>query len=96
MRTSGGCPLLSTLNDTDGVSNSDEEDVPVRFVLDNAGVWVGKTDEGYDQHFVLTDEKTGVPLPDRYYRMTFNGKTVEGKTDACVISARILSCGFSR
>lgn len=81
MKTSGGCPLLSTLNDRDGVGNTGGPDVPIRFVQNEAGEWVGKSNEGYDQHFVLTDEQTGTPIADRYYRMTFNGKTIEGKTD---------------
>jgi uncharacterized Zn-binding protein involved in type VI secretion len=82
MKTSGGCPLISTLNDCDGVGNERGEDVPIRFVLGEAGEWVGKTNEGYDQHFVLTDEKTGAPVSDRYYRMTIKGKIIEGKSDA--------------
>lgn len=82
MKTSGGCPLLSTLNDIDGVDNKGVTDTPVRFVQDDTGNWVGKENEGYGQHFVLTDEHTGEPISDRYYRMTFNGKIVEGKSDA--------------
>jgi uncharacterized Zn-binding protein involved in type VI secretion len=82
MLTSGGCPLLSTLNDTDGVGNSGGEGVPIRFVQDDDGSWFGKMNEGYDQHFVLTDEHTGEPLPNRHYRITCKGKTIEGKTDA--------------
>jgi uncharacterized Zn-binding protein involved in type VI secretion len=89
MKTSGGCPLLSTLNDFDGVGNERGAEIPIRFVQDNEGAWVGKTNEGYDQHFVLTDEKTGAPVADRYYRMTFNGKTVEWKTDANGKTAKV-------
>jgi uncharacterized Zn-binding protein involved in type VI secretion len=89
MKTSDGCPLISTLNDCDGVGNERGEDVPIRFVQDNAGEWVGKTNEGYDQHFVLTDQHTCVPLAHRYYRMTFNGKTVDGKTDANGRTAKV-------
>lgn len=31
---------------------------------------------------MLTDEQTGKPLPNHYYRMTFKGKVTEGKSDA--------------
>ena len=42
---------------------------------------IDKHNEGYDQHFHLTDEVTGKPLANRYYRMTFKGQVIEGKTD---------------
>jgi uncharacterized Zn-binding protein involved in type VI secretion len=82
MKTSGGCPLVSTLNDCDGVGSERGVEIPIRFVQDDSGAWVGKKNEGYDQYFVLSDEKTGHPLPDRHYRITFKGRTIEGKTDA--------------
>ena len=81
MRTSGGCPLLSTLNDIDGVGNDRSEEVPIRFVRNKAGEWTGRTNEGYDQQFVLTDRQTGEVLANRHYRIIFNGKTIEGETD---------------
>lgn len=82
MKTSGGCPLISTLNDIDGVGNERGEAVAIRFVLNDEGEWVGKTNEGYEQQFLLTDEQTGEPLPNRHYRMTFKGMVTEGKSDA--------------
>lgn len=82
MKTSGGCPLLSTLNDIDGITQSSAANVPVRFIQDEAGQWHGRDNEGYDQHFVPTDQQTGEPLADRFYRMRFNGKTIEGRTDS--------------
>jgi uncharacterized Zn-binding protein involved in type VI secretion len=82
MKTSGGCPLLSSLNARDGVSKASSEAPPVRFVQDDSGEWAGKANEGYDQHFLLLDEQTGNPLPNRYYRMTFKGKIIEGRSDA--------------
>lgn len=91
MKTSGGCPLLSTLNDLDGVGNESGKEIPIRFVQDNEGAWVGKTNEGYDQHFVLTDEQTGKVLPNRYYRMSFNGKVIEGKSDVNGMTAKVTS-----
>ena len=46
MRTSGGCPLHSTLNDIDGVSNESGEAIPLRFTQDHNGEWAaeGKTE----------------------------------------------------
>ena len=38
-------------------------------------------DDGYDQHFYLADEVTSKPLAKRFYRMTCNGRVVEGYTD---------------
>jgi uncharacterized Zn-binding protein involved in type VI secretion len=35
----------------------------------------------HDQYFVLTDEVTGAPLAQWRYRLTCNGKTIEGTTD---------------
>lgn len=89
MKTSGGCPLLSTLNGRDGVSNASAEAPPVRFVRDDSGEWAGTTNEGYDQHFLLMDEQTDRPLANRHYRLTFNGKTIEGKTDADGKTAKV-------
>ena len=82
MKTTGGCPLLSTLNGRDGVSQGSGDALPVRFVQDESGGWAGKTNEGYDQHFLLMDEQTGHPLSNRHYRMSFKGKVIEGKSDA--------------
>ena len=80
--TSRGCPLISTLNDIDGVLDESGAEIPIRFVQDADGEWVGKHNEGYDQHFHLSDEVTGESLADRYYRMTFDGQVIEGKTDS--------------
>ena len=89
MKTAGGCPLLSSLNELDGISGASDAALPVRFVQDDTGEWVGKTNEGYDQHFLLRDHQTGEPLPNRHYRLTFNGQTVEGKTDADGKTAKV-------
>ena len=82
MKTSAGCPLLSTLNGRDGVSNASGEAPPVRFVRDDSGEWAAKSNDGYDQHFLLRDQQTGAPLSNRHYRLSCNGKTIEGNTDA--------------
>ena len=39
------------------MGNASGEDIPARFVQDDEGEWIGKMNEGYDQHFVLTDSK---------------------------------------
>ncbi|MFC0250765.1 PAAR domain-containing protein [Massilia consociata] len=89
MKTSAGCPLLSTLNGRDGVRNTPEEVAPIRFTRNDSGEWVGRTNEGFDQHFLLTDQQTGEPLRDRHYRLTCNGKTVGGKSDANGMTQKI-------
>lgn len=91
MKTAAGCPLLSTLNGRDGVSAASDTMPPVRFVRNDSGEWAGKTNEGYDQHFLLRDQQTGQPLCNRHYRLTFNGQTVEGKTDAGGKTAKVAS-----
>jgi uncharacterized Zn-binding protein involved in type VI secretion len=80
MKTSCGCPLISTLNDKDGVTNTSGEEVPIRFVEEN-GQWVGKTNEGFDQQFVLHDEATGDILMHRGYSIECEGRVIEGRTD---------------
>jgi uncharacterized Zn-binding protein involved in type VI secretion len=45
MNTSGGCPLLSTLNGVDGLGDGGGSDLPLRFVRDDEGAWAGKTNE---------------------------------------------------
>jgi uncharacterized Zn-binding protein involved in type VI secretion len=82
MMTSGGCPLTSTLNDIDGVGNESGDEIPIRHVQNEDGEWVGKMNEGYDQHFHLTDEVTGQSLGNRFYRMTCNGRVIEGYSDS--------------
>ena len=91
MKTSGGCPVLSTLNDLDGIGNESGDDVPIRFVQDDQGGWVGKTNEGYDQHFQLIDAQTGKPLANRYYRMNFDGNLREGKSDENGMTEKVTS-----
>ena len=38
--------------------------------------------DAFDQQFWLLDEITGEPVADRTYRITMNGRTYEGRTDA--------------
>jgi len=41
MKTSGGCPMISTLNDVDGMHNEMGETVPLSFAIDQDGNWTG-------------------------------------------------------
>ncbi|UWE19019.1 PAAR domain-containing protein [Herbaspirillum huttiense] len=82
MKSSAGCPIQSTLNNIDGVGVDDNTEIPLRYVQDDTGEWIGKMNEGYDQHFVLNDEITGEPLANRHYRMKLDGRVIEGKTDS--------------
>lgn len=45
--------------------------------------------EGFDQHFLLTDEVTGEPLANRFYRLIWNGKTIEGHSNEEGLTARV-------
>lgn len=45
--------------------------------------------EGFDQHFLLTDEVTGEPLANRFYRLTWNGKTIDGNTNDEGLTERV-------
>ncbi|WP_288393344.1 PAAR domain-containing protein [uncultured Herbaspirillum sp.] len=91
MKTNGGCPIYSTLNGIDGVGDDSGTELPVRFVKDKFGDWSPRMNDGYDQHFLVTDDVTGTPLAGRRYRMVFNGKTIEGQTDADGRTQRVSS-----
>lgn len=45
--------------------------------------------EGFDQHFLLTDEVTSEPLANRFYRMTWNGRTIKGYTNDAGLTERV-------
>ncbi|MET3132216.1 putative Zn-binding protein involved in type VI secretion [Oxalobacteraceae bacterium GrIS 1.11] len=77
----GMCPLISTVNDICGRGNDTNAEIPIHFIQNEDGEWIGKSNEGYDQHFHLIDEVTGKPLAKRFYRMTCNGRVIEGHTD---------------
>jgi len=79
MRTSGGCPLLSTLNDLDGVSNGDGS-VPTSFFLNADGHWTGTAPAAekarYDEQ-VLLQHRRAEGLP---YRIeTMDGRVFSGR-----------------
>lgn len=82
MRTSGGCPLYSTLNDTDGVNNQGGAVIPLSFVQDHDGEWVGDTfAEQTGKRFLGKHSETGEPLPDGKFVAVVAGKKQEGITD---------------
>jgi uncharacterized Zn-binding protein involved in type VI secretion len=89
MKTSGNCPLVSTLNGIDGVDNESGTASPAAFVPDGKDNWrgieppVAEHGQAYDEYFVLMDEKTGAPASNRFYRITpAAGPAIEGYTDA--------------
>jgi uncharacterized Zn-binding protein involved in type VI secretion len=65
--TSGGCPLISTLNDIYGWENESGEEILPAFVPDGEGNWRGiyppeqEHDETHDEYFIALDEKDGSP-----------------------------------
>jgi uncharacterized Zn-binding protein involved in type VI secretion len=88
MKTSNGCPLVSTLNDIDGVGDDEITEVPCAFAPDGAGGWKGVTpppaehDNAYDEYFILLDESSGIAATNRSYRITFDSnESIEGFTD---------------
>jgi len=79
MKTSGGCPLLSTLNDLDGVSN-DGGPIPTSFFLNADGDWAGATsapNELTHDEQVLLRHSHAEGLP---YRIeTMDGRVFSGR-----------------
>lgn len=78
MKTSGGCPLLSTLNDQDGVSSGGI--VPSSFFLNTNGIWTGvavdANEHRYDEQAQLSHQHTqGIP----YHIETMDGRSLSGR-----------------
>lgn len=88
MRTSGGCPVYSTLNDIDGVGNASGEAIPLGFIQDHNGQWMGNTAgvrssvrQAYDEQFLLLGGD-GRPLADTFYTAKLpSGELIHGETD---------------
>lgn len=79
MKTSGGCPLLSTLNDLDGVSNGGGP-IPTSFFMNADGHWTGAApaakEQPYDEQ-VLLQHRRAEGLP---YRIeTMDGRVFSGR-----------------
>jgi uncharacterized Zn-binding protein involved in type VI secretion len=94
MKTSGGCPLLSTLNDHDGVGNETGADVPTSFFLNADGHW---TAAAPTRDKPLYDErvKLQAPRPDgmHYLAMTKDGRTFSGRVGPDGLLPRIDTFG---
>lgn len=88
MKTSGGCPLYSTLNGIDGVGDTSGEAISLGFTQDHAGQWVGNTagvsssvKQAYDEQFLLLGGDSR-PLARTYYTAKLaSGELVHGETD---------------
>lgn len=86
MRSSQGCPLISTLNGTDGISS--ESTIFPAFVPDGEGEWRGivppdaSHEKEFDEYFIVLEQETGKPARRRFYRITLDtGEIIEGYTD---------------
>ncbi|MDR9835326.1 PAAR domain-containing protein [Herbaspirillum huttiense] len=96
MKTSAGCPLLSTLNEVDGVGNASGEAVTTNFYQTTQGDWLPKfgpehlTEESPDEQVRAIDGKTGEPIPDlAYYIKAPDGTTYSGYTNANGLCERV-------
>lgn len=92
MKTSGGCPLLSTLNERDGIRNERAEVVPETFFLNADGQWTGAAPHE-DPH----DEQVKLPaqLAEglQYLIKTNDGRTFSGKVGPDGLLPRIDTFG---
>jgi uncharacterized Zn-binding protein involved in type VI secretion len=93
--TSGGCPLLSTLNDIAGVGIEDGVSTPAVVLEPGGRNWAPAAvgEDAYDEQAQLTAEGnvTLAGLP--YYIETTNGRTLSGRADALGLLPRVESPG---
>lgn len=83
MKTTGGCPMISTLNDIDGMHNELGETVPLSFAIDQDGNWTGDTfAEQTGKRFLMKNSETGAPLAKRKFVARVGDARHEGLTDA--------------
>ena len=88
MKTSGGCPISSTLNGIDGVGDESGEAIPLGFTQDHNGQWAGNAagvssgvPQEYDEQFLLLGGD-GRPLVCTYYTAKLaSGEFIHGETD---------------
>jgi hypothetical protein len=102
--TTGGCPLISTLNGIDGVGFSNASDVLVKFFKNTDGQWTGITaaalasgavttpdDEGdYDEQAQLG---MGITDGTPYFIETTDGRTFSGRVGADGLPPRVETYG---
>jgi uncharacterized Zn-binding protein involved in type VI secretion len=95
MKTSGGCPLISTLNDRDGIGNETGADVPTEFFQNADGKWIptqapAQGDASYDEQTKLTESPAeGVP----YFIETLDGRKFSGRAGPGGMLPRIETFG---
>lgn len=96
MKTSGGCPLLSTLNGRDGVGNDTGAPIPTRFFVNTDGHWAGAASapapggEIYDEQARLHAPRAeGMP----YFMETKDGRTFSGRVGADGMLPRVETFG---
>jgi hypothetical protein len=83
MKSSGGCPCYSTLNDIDGVGNESGKAIAEKYFLNADGEWApiqsAEPMQGsYDEKTqLLSSPIEGVP----YYIETTDGRTFSGRTE---------------
>lgn len=94
MVTSGGCPLLSTLNDEDGVGNEARAEVPTSYFLNADGCWIARPpaprEEAFDEQAKLQATRAeGMP----YFVQTMDGRTFSGRVGPTGLLPRIETYG---
>jgi hypothetical protein len=96
MKTSGSCPLLSTLNNQDGVGNKAGRPVPTSFFLNADGTWTGAVPApapGEERH----DEQTPLQAPRAagmpYFVQVRDGRTFSGRVGADGLLPRVETYG---
>lgn len=95
MKTSGGCPLYSTLNDVDGICNESGDVIAEKHFLNAEGHWVPVREPG--PHEALYDERPQLIAPPidgvPYYIETLDGRTFSGRAGADGLLPRINTHG---
>jgi len=95
MKTSGGCPFLSTLNDIDGVGNESGAATPTEFFKNAAGEWAGVQEP--QQSNAPYDEQTKLMAPPieglPYFIETMDGRKFSGRVGAVGLLPRIDTYG---
>jgi len=96
MKTSGGCPLLSSLNNLDGVGNDTGMPIPAGFFLNPDGRWTGAPpmpapgESPYDEQAQLqAAQAEGMP----YFVETKDGRKYAGRVGADGLLPRVETCG---
>jgi uncharacterized Zn-binding protein involved in type VI secretion len=95
MKTSGGCPLISTINEFNGVVNETGAPVPTVFFRNAKGDWIGvckraQEESPFDEQVKLAALPIeGIP----YFIETHDGRKFSGRTGAGGLLPRIETYG---